>query len=75
VIDALDMNKTECKKLESKTSPKLLEIEVPERFTRLATKYGKPVEWLANLACELFADDPPSEIIDLAERGKAPRTA
>jgi hypothetical protein len=74
------MNKTESKKLESKRSPKLLEIEVPERFTRLATRYGKPVEWLANLACELFADDPPSEIIiippaDLAGKRKAARAA
>jgi hypothetical protein len=68
------MNKTESKKLETKVSPKL-QIEVPKRFTRLATRYGKPVEWLANLACEPFADDPPSEIIDLAEKGKAPRTA
>lgn len=69
------MNKRECKKLESKVSPKLLEIEVSERFTLLARRYGRPVEWLAQLACDLFADDPPSSISDLTEKGKAPRTA
>ena len=80
VIDALGMNKTECKKLETKVSPKLIEIEASERFTLLAGRYGKPVEWLAKLACELFEDDPPSEIIiippaDLAGKRKAQRAA
>src|SRR6266480_2286171 len=59
------------------------DFEVSEKFTVLARRLGKPVEWLANLACELFAEDPPSEIIiipppdlaGLAGKRKAPRTA
>jgi hypothetical protein len=80
VKEALGMSKTQCKNLEAKASSKLLEIEVSEKFEVLARKLNKPVEWLATLACELFADDPPSEIIivppaHLAGKRKAARAA
>src|SRR5438874_11570616 len=71
VVEALSMHKKQYKKLEKKVSPKLLDFEVSEKFTLLASRFDRPVEWLAKLACDLFADDPPSEIIDLTEKGKA----
>jgi hypothetical protein len=47
------MNKTECKNLETKLPPEFFEI---------ARRFSLPAAYLAKLACELFADDPPAEI-------------
>jgi hypothetical protein len=61
VINTLGMNKAECKKLEAKVSPKFFEI---------AQRFSVPAAWLAELACDLFADDPPEEIRVVSDDGK-----
>jgi hypothetical protein len=52
--------------------PQRIEIEVSERFQRLATRFDLSSKWLAGLACDLFADDPPSEIV-FAGKGRVCR--
>jgi len=63
VIDALGMNKRECKKLETTVSPK---------FAEIARRFSVPAAWLAELACDLFANDPPVEIVVVSD-GKLSR--
>jgi hypothetical protein len=40
-----------------------IEIELPAKFLTEARRLGRPVKWLAQLACEMFADDPPKQVI------------
>lgn len=65
------MTKTPMQKV---AAQKRIEIEVPGRFPGLATRYGLTVEYLAKSACDLFADNPPSEII-FADDPKAETSA
>ena len=39
-----------------------IEIEISDRFLNATRKFGLSPKYLAELACELFADNPPAEI-------------
>jgi hypothetical protein len=42
---------------------KFVEIELSARFAALARRFNLPETWLAELACDMFADEPPDEIV------------